>query len=470
MSSDYAIRVRDLGKSYQIYERPPDRLKQFVWRGRRRFYREFWALRDVTFDVPLGSVVGIVGRNGSGKSTLLQLVCGTLTPTTGTVERHGRVAALLELGSGFNPEFTGRENIFLYGAVLGLSEEEIRERLERITEFAEIGDFLDMPVKTYSSGMHVRLAFSVAINVDPDVLVIDEALAVGDARFQQRCLSKLRELQHRGVSMLFVSHDAEAVKRLCDHALVLQDGMVINRGDPPAMSNWYLALTTVDYDLDRLRRMQESAATRDVATAEMKADAEAATPPIARAADPGAQRASFSEFKYFRHGDGSCRITDAYLTDASGRRVEVVTLGEKVTTVVEVEFVSDQSRHLVGVVIRDRLGTMVIGINTWQERIELPEVQRGDRFRYRFTFPIDLRPGYYSVSPSVAYHQDIQQWMDWIENAFIFRVVDDDRRRTVFGIYLPPQREIDFAPLGDVPVARSSDDHITTSLTSVPHR
>jgi homopolymeric O-antigen transport system ATP-binding protein len=468
MSCDYAIRVRNVGKSYQIYERPADRLKQFLWRGRRRFYREFWALRDVTFDVRSGSVVGVVGRNGSGKSTLLQLVCGTLTPTAGTVERRGRVAALLELGSGFNPEFTGRENIFLYGAVLGLSEAEIRERLERITEFADIGEFLDLPVKIYSSGMHVRLAFSVAINVDPDVLVIDEALAVGDARFQQRCLTKLRELQHRGVSMLFVSHDAEAVKRLCDHVVVLQDGMVINCGDAPAMANWYLALTTVDYDLDRLRLMQEAAAARDASTTEMTPQTEAtASQPAASMNLPSPQGASFSESTYFRHGDGSCRITDSYLTDAAGRRTDVVTLGDRVSAVVEVEFLSDQIRHLVGVVIRDRLGTTVIGINSWQERIELPEVRDGDRFRYRFTIPIDLRPGYYSVSPSVAYHQDIQEWMDAIENAFIFRVVDDDRRRTVFGIYLPPQREIDFTRLGDASVPRTRDDHRTAATASL---
>jgi lipopolysaccharide transport system ATP-binding protein len=404
-------------------------------------------------------VVGVVGRNGSGKSTLLQLVSGTLTPTAGTIERRGRVAALLELGSGLNPEFTGRENIFLYGAVLGLDEAEIRDRFDRISEFAEIGEFLDLPVKTYSSGMHVRLAFSVAINIDPDVLVIDEALAVGDARFQQRCMTKLRELQHRGVSILFVSHDAEAVKRLCDHVLVLQDGMVINRGDGPAIATWYLALTTVDYDLDRLGRMQDAAAARDAATATTKPDPEGTAPAAGASMNlDSRQRASSHEFKYLRHGDGSCRITDSYLTNAAGRRTDVVTLGDKVTAVVEVEFLSDQIRHLVGVVIRDRLGTTVIGINTWQERIELPEVHEGDRLRYRFTMPIDLRPGYYSVSPSVAYHQDIQQWMDSIENAFIFRVVDDDRRRTVFGIYLPPQREIDIAPLGAGPINCSRDE------------
>ncbi len=271
MSSEYAIRARHLGKSYQVYQRPGDRLKQFAWRGRRRFYREFWALRDVSFDVAPGATVGIIGRNGSGKSTLLQLICGTLTPTTGSVELHGRVAALLELGAGFNPEFTGRENVFMYGAVLGLNEQEIKDRYDHILAFADIGTFIDMPVKTYSSGMFVRLAFSVAINVDPDVLIIDEALAVGDARFQQRCMAKLRQLQERGVSVLFVSHDTEAVKRLCKHVVILHDGEVVNQGDPLSMANWYLALSTLDFDLDRLRHMQESEAER--------AEREASAPP-----------------------------------------------------------------------------------------------------------------------------------------------------------------------------------------------
>ena len=455
MSSEPAIRVRHLSKSYQIYERPGDRLKQFVWRGRRQFYRDFWALHDVTFDVPHGSTVGIVGRNGSGKSTLLQLICGTLTPTSGSVELNGRIAALLELGAGFNPEFTGRENIFLYGAVLGLTEAEIRARVGRIMEFADIGDFIEMPVKTYSSGMHVRLAFSVAINVDPDILIVDEALAVGDARFQQRCMTKLRELQQRGVSILFVSHDAESVKRLCEHVIVLQDGAVVNQGDAPAMANWYLALTTVDYDLERLRRMQEDAAARDAAS---NASPPGAAPLSLPSEPPASElQARSVEFTYFRHGDGSCRITDSYIADGHSHRTEVVTLGGSASIVVEVEFLSAQLRHLVGVVIRDRLGTTVIGINTWQERVELPEAQAGDRYRYIFTMPIDLRPGYYSVSPAVAYHQDVQQWMDSIENATIFRVIDDDRRRTVFGIYLPAHREIQVSRLpGPAPHARPS--------------
>jgi homopolymeric O-antigen transport system ATP-binding protein len=450
MSSEYAIRARHLGKSYQVYQRPGDRLKQFVWRDRRRFYREFWALRDVSFDVTPGATVGIIGRNGSGKSTLLQLICGTLTPTMGSVELHGRVAALLELGAGFNLEFTGRENVFMYGAVLGLNEQEIRDRYDQILAFADIGAFIDMPVKTYSSGMFVRLAFSVAINVDPDVLIIDEALAVGDARFQQRCMAKLRQLQAGGVSILFVSHDVEAVKRLCQHVLILHDGEVVNSGDPLSMANWYLALSTLDFDVDRLRHMQESEAERadrHASAAAPESGLEAMTAADRPGAGGAGEHLDIPEFKLFRHGDGNARIRDVFLATEDGVRTEVVTLGQTVQVILDVEFCSDQFSHLIGFYMRDRLGTDVIGINTWQERVDLPEVRRGDRLRYSFTLPIDLKPGYYSVSPSVAYHQDIQQWMDWIENALIFRVVDDDRRRTVFGVFLPNRRVIRVTPL-----------------------
>ena len=457
MSSEPAIQVRQLGKSYQIYSRPGDRLKQFLWRGRRHFHRDFWALRDVSFDVAPGATVGIIGRNGSGKSTLLQLICGTLTPTTGSVRITGRVAALLELGAGFNPEFTGRENVFLYGAVLGLSEAELRDRFDRIIAFADIGAFIDMPVKTYSSGMFVRLAFSVAINVDPDVLIIDESLSVGDARFQQRCMAKLRQLQERGVSVLFVSHDAEALKRLCEHVIVLHDGEVVNAGDPLAMANWYLALSTFDFDLTRFREMQEAqtggeahdqSRPAQLAPASSAAAPLGVVPPSERpGAGGGEANLDIPEFKYFRHGDGNARIQDVFLADARGQRVEHVTLGDTIQVVIDVEFLSDQFRHIVGFYMRDRLGTDVVGINTWQERVDLPRVAKGDALRYTFAMPIDLRPGFYSLSPAVAYQQDVQQWMDWIENALIFRIVDD-RQRTVFGIHLPHTREVAVTWLG----------------------
>lgn len=246
-SENIAVRVHDLSKCYQIYDQPSDRLKQSIYPRLRRligiapeqYYREFWALRDISFEVIKGSTVGIIGRNGSGKSTLLQLICGTISPTTGHVETHGRVAALLELGSGFNPDFTGRENVFMNGAILGLNQEEINARFADIASFADIGDFIEQPVKTYSSGMLVRLAFAVSVCVEPDILIIDEALAVGDAAFQFKCLDRLRSLTSDGTTVLFVSHDVGMVKNFCHQVLYLQGGRERAWGAPEEMAELY---------------------------------------------------------------------------------------------------------------------------------------------------------------------------------------------------------------------------------------
>jgi lipopolysaccharide transport system ATP-binding protein len=241
MSSEIAIKVEHLSKCYQIYDQPRDRLKQFVLPRLQRtvgltqkqYYREFWALRDVSFEVKKGETVGIIGRNGSGKSTLLQMICGTLNPTSGSVQTTGRVAALLELGSGFNPEFTGRENVYMNAAILGLSKDEMGEKIDRVIEFSGLGEYVDQPLKTYSSGMHARLAFSAAIHVDPSVLIVDEALSVGDAGFQLKCVLRMREMQEKGVTILFVSHDTGAIVRLCDYAVVLDQGRVVSQDRDP---------------------------------------------------------------------------------------------------------------------------------------------------------------------------------------------------------------------------------------------
>lgn len=240
MSSEPAIRLDNLGKCYHVYEKPRDRLLQMLLRGRRRYYREFWALKGVNLRVMPGEVVGIIGKNGAGKSTLLQMVCGTLNPTAGNVAINGRVAALLELGAGFNPEFSGRENVYLSAALAGLSQKEIAARYEDIVEFSGIRDFIDQPVKTYSSGMYVRLAFSVAINVDPDILVIDEALSVGDGDFSRRSFDRIMALKNLGKTILFCSHSMYQVDAICNRAIWLADGEVKLIGSPGKVIEAYI--------------------------------------------------------------------------------------------------------------------------------------------------------------------------------------------------------------------------------------
>lgn len=239
MSSDAVISVSHLGKCYQLYNQPQDRLKQFLWRGRRQFYREFWALREVSFEVEPGEVIGIVGRNGSGKSTLLQLICQTLTPTCGEVTVRGRVAALLELGAGFNPEFTGRENVLMNAAILGLSPGEIAARFDEIVDFSGIRDFIDQPAKTYSSGMYMRLAFAVAVSVDPDILVIDEALSVGDGEFARRSFDRIMALKAAGKTILFCSHSMYQIEAICNRAIWLKEGRVVLSGTPAVVVSAY---------------------------------------------------------------------------------------------------------------------------------------------------------------------------------------------------------------------------------------
>ncbi|MCA2963665.1 MAG: ABC transporter ATP-binding protein [Methylocystis sp.] len=430
--SEVLIDARGLGKCYRLYARPQDRLKQFLL-PRRRFFQDMWALRGVDLKVARGQTVGILGRNGSGKSTLLQIICGTLQPTGGELAVRGRISALLELGAGFNPEFTGRENVRLYGAILGLDADEVTERLPRILEFAGIGDYVDRPVKTYSSGMFVRLAFSAAIHVDPDILVVDEALAVGDAEFQARCMARIKAMQECGVSILYVSHDTEGVKRLCSEVLVLHDGRVVNRGRPVDVANWYVAFSTVGYDLARLGDMEAQ-------LAEQQAPAPAPESPSQPVVEPE-DGDSPPVFNLFRHGDGTARIFRVQLRDETDAVVTRVVLGRFMSVAFDVRFERAVPAYVVGFYVTDRLGTHVIGLNTYQERVALPPAQAGEQRRFEFRIPVEVRPGHYSLTVSIAYNQYDHRWLDHIDNALVFRVVDNDPKRLVFGVYLPATRD-----------------------------
>ena len=242
MSSDVVIAVRNLSKSFHIYEKPLDRLRQ-IFLKKRQLYREFWAVKDVSLDIRRGEVFGIIGRNGSGKSTLLQLICGTLRPTSGTVEVRGRIAALLELGAGFNPEYTGRENVYLNAALFGISRSDMRDRFVDIEQFADIGEFIEQPVKLYSSGMLVRLAFAVAVHCDPDILIVDEALSVGDLAFKNKCMERINSLVRSGVTILFVTHDLGTLQLICNQAMWLDKGISRMLGDPVQITQRYFADT-----------------------------------------------------------------------------------------------------------------------------------------------------------------------------------------------------------------------------------
>jgi ABC-type polysaccharide/polyol phosphate transport system ATPase subunit len=400
-----ALRVEGVSKQYRIYERPGDRLTETLTRGRVKRHREFWALSDVSFEVERGTTVGVVGPNGCGKSTLLQIIAGTLEPTHGRVEHAGRVAALLELGAGFDPEFTGAENVSMSAALMGLSRRETERLFPEVERFAEIGDFISQPVKTYSSGMYVRLAFAVAACVEPDLLVIDEALAVGDAVFQHRCLRRIREIQERGVTVLFVSHDAAAVRALCTRAILLSAGRVVADGAPPDVLNRYQKII-----MEREEAFEAARPAHDGGDAG------------ANAVGPEDDEEGDTPLTYnFRHGDGSAEIVSAQLSDAARRRpARVLESGEEVTARVRVVFRRDVGEPVIGFLIRNHHGIHAYGTNTREQGLELGEVRAGETVEVSFAFHCWLGIDEYSVS--FAVHSREGHSYDWLDGVIFFRV------------------------------------------------
>jgi lipopolysaccharide transport system ATP-binding protein len=409
--NDSAIEIRSLSKCYNIYDRPRDRLLQMMYRKRRQLYRQFWALRDVSFDVPRGETIGIVGRNGSGKSTLLQMIAGTLTPTTGSVEAHGRIAALLELGSGFNPEFTGRENVFLNGSLLGLSQSEIEERFDSIVEFADIGQFVDQPVKTYSSGMMVRLAFAVQAQTDPEILIVDEALAVGDARFQAKCFDRLKQLKNNGTSILLVSHSSEQIVTHCSQALLLDGGQMLMSGNPRDVVNKYLdllfgrkpipiknATASADETLEAQRTEAggagESMSDECVATTAHE---------LEFSNDRFATRPGYNKYEY-RWGDSSANISDFRIVSAGAEYPNSIDMGATVTMTVAVTFMKRLIRPILGITIKTKEGVTLFGTNSELLNCEgardIGEV--GDKAVATMRFKCNLGAGDFFISLGVA--------------------------------------------------------------------
>jgi lipopolysaccharide transport system ATP-binding protein len=418
-----AITVTDVSKAYRIYAHPRHRLLEAVWRGRRVYHRDFWALRAVSFQVRAGTTFGIIGMNGSGKSTLLQVIAGIVQPTGGSVRVQGRVASLLELGAGFNPEFTGRENILMHGAILGIPAEEVQARIPAIEAFAEIGAFIDQPVKTYSSGMFVRLAFAAAIHVDPDILLVDEALAVGDAVFQHRCIRRVRELQAQGKTILFVSHDIGMVKAICSEVLFLDAGRVRGVGDPAEIANLYHA------HIAGLELQQAGVSAPAVPV-----------PPASPSAGFRVDPTFDDRVGLFRHGTGAARIRNVELLDDRFRPLTAVDFNQETILRVHVEFYEDAPTSILGYLIRDKTGTNVVGTNTYEEGAPIPPRAAGQTLVVDYRHRLPLMAGTYSVTAALAYNRHSATFFDWIDNALVFELLPpSDGRMIHTKVSLPTQ-------------------------------
>ena len=420
-----AVEFQGVSKSYAIYASPRDRLQELLSFNRVHRHRDFWALDEVTFEVTRGETFCIVGENGSGKSTLLQIVAGILPPTRGSVAIHGRVSALLELGAGFNPEFSGRDNIYLNGSILGLTTRQIDERYQDIQNFAEIGEFLNQPVKTYSSGMVVRLAFAVAIHVDPEILLVDEALAVGDIYFRQRCMRKVHELRARGITILFVSHAVADVKAIGDRVLWLDRGRVMEVGEPDRVIGKYLA-----------------------------AMGEKDSAYLAHQAGTGEQRARHARLRApevvetipnidCRHGDGRAEVIGIAVRDEQGRAVHLLAPSTRVVVRISVRAREEIAMPMVGFMLRNQLGIDFAGTNTAREGYELPPMQPGDVYTVDFHLDLpELYPASFSFSPAIADGTLMAYRMcDWIDNAITLQMSRTEGQ--IYGyIHLPCRVEV----------------------------
>jgi len=402
-----SIRVKQLGKAYKQYTHRWSRLGEWLlpWRGTR--HRLKWVLEDINFQLAPGEAVGIIGINGAGKSTLLKLITGTAQPTTGSVQIEGRVAALLELGMGFHPDFTGRQNAYMAGQLIGLSVSDISTLMPEIEAFADIGDYIDQPVRVYSSGMQMRLAFSVATVRRPDVLIVDEALSVGDAYFQHKSFERIRQFRQQGTTLLIVSHDRAAMQAICDRAILLDRGRLAKQGTPEEVMDYYNALI----------------AERENSTVEQTVTAEG--------------RVQTSS------GSGAATVTDITLENADGAALEMVNVGSAVTLVVQVRVRDDLPRLVLGYMIKDRLGQPIYGTNTHHMQQPLENVRAGETIEYRFRFPLNLGPGSYSVTTALTSSEThLADNYEWRDLAFLFMVMNMNRREFVGSSWLEPAVEI----------------------------
>tara|TARA_B100000315_G_scaffold212472_1_gene209864 strand:- start:7997 stop:9247 length:1251 start_codon:yes stop_codon:yes gene_type:complete len=392
------IKTEGLSKKYCIYSKPKDIIKEYLSFGRKKYHYECWALKDINLEVKRGTTIGVVGANGSGKSTLLKIISGISTPTEGTVETRGRISALIELGMGFHPEFTGRENVYMNAALLGISRDEINKRFDDILDFSELHNFIDFPIKIYSSGMQVRLAFSVAIYTSPDILIIDEALAVGDARFQYRCINKIKEFQDRGITIFFVSHDPGAVKMLCKKAILLDDGMLVKMGETGYIMDIYNKLITQK---------------------ETQSDKHKA-----HGMDAELEKATENKQEGIRHGSFEAKVSNIELFDDKKNKRSVFCTGALMKIEVELEVFEPVNDLTVGMVIKNRYGMEIYGTNTYHQGQYYEKLNKGERMIVAFTQKISLMPDDYFIT--VALHLGgihLAKCFDWWDNAASFKVL-----------------------------------------------
>lgn len=421
MPPDVVISARGLSKSYRLFGHPGDRVKQFLSLGLKRYHREFTALRDVSFDVRRGEMLGIIGRNGSGKSTLLQLICGILKPTSGSVVVNGRISALLELGAGFNPEFTGRENVYFQGAVLGLPRKLIDARFPDIAAFADIGEFIDQPVRTYSSGMFLRLAFAVAVNVDPEILVVDEALAVGDAGFRARCFRRIGELRNGGCTILFVSHDMEQIARLCGRVILLDEGEQLLGGQSETVVVQFQRLMNAGPETrkglrDQIRQRIAGPA-ENVSVAAERYDAQ----------DPSDTHAAVA------YEPNGALIENVHLLDASGKDASLLHSGQSYRCRFHVRFTLDARLVRCAMLIKTHDGMRLGGAMTAPAAdAGIPIVAKGDTAMAEFDFNCMLNPGIYLISVA-AYGSEagVEYALHGLQNALRFRVETEAGRSAI---------------------------------------
>jgi lipopolysaccharide transport system ATP-binding protein len=435
MSSDIAIKVDNLSKCYQIYDRPQDRLKQMLMRGSKQYYREFWALRDVSFEVAKGECFGVLGRNGAGKSTLLQILAGTLNPSTGNVSISGRVAALLELGSGFDPEFSGRENVYINAALLGLSPAEIDNKFDAIVTFSEIGEFLDQPVKTYSSGMLVRLAFATAIHVEPDILIVDEALAVGDFAFQHKCMTRIKKIIAEGVTVILVTHDVGAVMANCNRALMLHNGAIYAIGSAANICDRYLEFSAVKSEnksepqtLDETNPNQFNLLSESIVT-NLKP-----LPDINR------------------WGTGQIQLAAWSLSNSLNKPTNTFHFGEKMRLSVLLRAHENINQCFPGFMLRDRNGYHLTGITNRTCGKEILNLSAGDVILLEFEIELLYRADNYNILLNIAIDELGTGFYDLCENAGNFTILDTGTHKPPWGYgrtYLPTTLQVSMQKSSD---------------------